>query len=278
MFGNGGDMALRTAAGDDNGVGQRRAALKIDGHNVFGLVVIQRLDDALQNIGRFRRNFRRGVALHGGRMGARLLDDFGFDGGFLRGSLRRFWISSRPWPPFSALFCLAPSQHRSFCGSEFKSSRETFSKGQSITFKLRRPTGFPHVADLARICVELSGFSRSVDDGQTGQIRLSFLTQPRMVTAPPPPPFCAAFALSGAITEPGRKTTATGDALQNILPAPPAAKARQIVRAHQPDKLHMRKTALQFGERVDGVVRVQVALDIHHEDTTVVFEFRGGKC
>ncbi|OJU56427.1 MAG: hypothetical protein BGO00_11360 [Alphaproteobacteria bacterium 62-8] len=46
MFGGGGDMARRTAGGDDQRIGQRRAAFKIDRDDVFRLVVVQRFEDA----------------------------------------------------------------------------------------------------------------------------------------------------------------------------------------------------------------------------------------
>ena len=62
MFGDGRDMARRPAGGDDERIGQRRAAFQIDRHDVFGLVLIQRFDDAFQDIGCFRRRFGRGVA------------------------------------------------------------------------------------------------------------------------------------------------------------------------------------------------------------------------
>lgn len=46
MFGSGGDMTRRTAGGDDQRIGQRRTAFKIDRDDVFRLVVVQRFEDA----------------------------------------------------------------------------------------------------------------------------------------------------------------------------------------------------------------------------------------
>src|SRR6201999_168337 len=51
MFGDGHDMAAGTARGDHHRVTQRRTASQIDGHNIFGLVIFERVADALQKLG-----------------------------------------------------------------------------------------------------------------------------------------------------------------------------------------------------------------------------------
>jgi hypothetical protein len=46
MLGDGGNMAARTPACDDDGVGQRRAPFEVDRYNIFGLVVVERFQDS----------------------------------------------------------------------------------------------------------------------------------------------------------------------------------------------------------------------------------------
>jgi len=48
MLGHRADMARRATTGDHRGIAQRRSTFQIDGHDILGLVVIQRHQDALQ--------------------------------------------------------------------------------------------------------------------------------------------------------------------------------------------------------------------------------------
>jgi len=50
--------------------------------------------------------------------------------------------------------------------------------------------------------------------------------------------------------------------MHDILPPPPSPHLRQPVRAHQPDKAHMRKKLLQAPQRIDGIARADAAFDI----------------
>ncbi len=51
-----------------------------------------------------------------------------------------------------------------------------------------------------------------------------------------------------------------------IGPAVPAAEDLQVVAAHQPGEFHLRKPPLQRPQRVEGVMRAEIALDVHHDD------------
>src|SRR5665213_3681829 len=62
----------------------------------------------------------------------------------------------------------------------------------------------------------------------------------------------------------------------DLLPAFPAAKTRKIVGAHEPDETHLRKTALELLQRIDGVAGADFAFDIHYEDPAVVFKHGSG--
>ena len=95
-------MARRAARGDHDGVAQRRAAVQIDGDDVFGLVVVQRGHDALQQIALRRRPCRRARrAFFGFWLG-------GFSGrSFLAASRRPFWrrFLAGFLAAFGRLFC-----------------------------------------------------------------------------------------------------------------------------------------------------------------------------
>jgi hypothetical protein len=92
MLGHGAHMARGPPGGDHRGIAKRGTAFQIDGDDILGLVVIQRSQDALQQIA-----LRRG--LPGGRLGTDGLlglclfgflcrDLFGgLGGGFLAGGL-----------------------------------------------------------------------------------------------------------------------------------------------------------------------------------------------
>src|SRR6185312_4787766 len=60
-----------------------------------------------------------------------------------------------------------------------------------------------------------------------------------------------------------------GHARGDILPAAPAAEDLEIVAAHQPGEIELWEAALQRLERIDGVLRAQSALDVHHDDARV---------
>jgi hypothetical protein len=54
-------VARRTPGGDDERIGQGRAAFQLDGHNVLGLVIIERSADPLEQsaVGRIEGLVRR---------------------------------------------------------------------------------------------------------------------------------------------------------------------------------------------------------------------------
>src|SRR5262249_18436602 len=60
-----------------------------------------------------------------------------------------------------------------------------------------------------------------------------------------------------------------------IGPAPPALEDLQIVAAHQPDETKLGEAALQRAQRVDGIMRTQRALDVHHDDARMAREILG---
>jgi hypothetical protein len=83
MLGHGADMARGTARSNHRRVAQRRAAFQVDGDDILGLVVVQRSQDAFQQVAG-RRSFanRRSSGRFPGR---------GLFRGFLDGLFDRFW-------------------------------------------------------------------------------------------------------------------------------------------------------------------------------------------
>jgi len=59
MLGHSADMARRTARGDHCRIAQRGAAFQIDGDDILGLVVVQRGQNAFQQLALRREFFRR---------------------------------------------------------------------------------------------------------------------------------------------------------------------------------------------------------------------------
>jgi len=94
MIGHGADMARGTAARDHRGIAQRRAAFQVDGDDIFRLVVVQRDQDALEQIA-----LRRGL-LGGGWFAGNGFLGRGFFDGLLDG-LRGF---RRPFGGFGGRF------------------------------------------------------------------------------------------------------------------------------------------------------------------------------
>jgi hypothetical protein len=98
MVGQSGNVSLRAARRDDNGVRERRRALQIDGDDVLGLVVIKSGEDQLGK--RFSGGFRQvRIDLWGGRGGFGG-QETGFRKGRKRRPIPRNCDQSEPGPPF----------------------------------------------------------------------------------------------------------------------------------------------------------------------------------
>ena len=59
------------------------------------------------------------------------------------------------------------------------------------------------------------------------------------------------------------------DAAGDVLPPPPAGKLFQIVAAHQPDEIDLRKALLQRRHGIDGVAGAQPGLDVGDKNVAV---------
>ena len=233
-------MPRRAASGDDDRIGERRAALQIDGHDLFGLVVVERFEDAREQRG--RPHTGAGAAFAGD-----LLEPAFWLRVFLAGqALRCLRFARRMRAPDRSSGSVHPASARSVeCVDALyhggirptKASRKAAgwrgwrwrSAAQRRPSRMASAGGRDARKAAGGLCARLAETLRS------------------------------AWRKSAASVEPGRMMTAMGTRCGDLAPAPPAMEDRRDCRFPSARRNSRRgKRFCSALQRVDGVVRVKV--------------------